>query len=193
MILLVLSWHSVQSRAGAQELTGNASVELLDATSFPLRPPDLHSPRETLRSFMINAREAIELIRKEAPPEAIRRAMRRAILCLDLSKIPLATRESIGAEKVLLLNEILDRIQLPPQEEIPGLAEVEENNLSAWIIPNTELTISRIEEGPYLDFSSSTNARSICLSAFTRWPNPYPISPALRSVLTKTFSMVLVH
>ena len=49
------------------------------------------------------------------------------MLCLDLSEFPIATRESTGIEKVMLLKEILDRIELPPPEDIPDLAAVEVN------------------------------------------------------------------
>lgn len=69
------------------------------------------------------------------------------MLCLDLSKFPLATREAIGTEKVLLLKEILDRIEIPPFEEIPDTASVTENGLTTWTIPNTELTMALVEEG----------------------------------------------
>ena len=96
-------------------------------TAYPLRPPQLESPRATLRSFIEYANEAVELWRDEAPRDSIRRAGRRATLCLDLSAFPLATREAIGIEKVLLLKEILDRVEIPPFEEIPNSTVVRGN------------------------------------------------------------------
>ncbi|MEM7227056.1 MAG: mechanosensitive ion channel family protein [Pseudomonadota bacterium] len=122
---------------------------LSELSPYPLRPPNLESPRATLQSFLINISQAIERLREEEPPHAIRRALRRALLCMDLSQIPLATREAIGTEKALLLKEILDRIELPPFDQIPDLAFVKEEGLTAWTIPNTELTLVRIEEGPH--------------------------------------------
>jgi MscS family membrane protein len=70
------------------------------------------------------------------------------MLCLDLSEFPLATREAIGTEKALLLKEILDRIEIPSFEEVPDAALVAEKGLTVWTIPNTELTMVRVEEGP---------------------------------------------
>ena len=131
----------------AQDGQQGVGVDLSDVTAYPLRPPELDSPRATLRSFIRNATEAIERWRNELPPDAIRRPLRRAMLCLNLSKFSLATREAVGTEKVLLLKEILDRIEIPPFEEIPDAALVTEQELTAWTIPNTEITISWVEEG----------------------------------------------
>ena len=117
-------------------------------TPYPLRPPQLDSPRASLRSFIEHANEAIELWRNEAPRDSLRLATRRATLCWDLFEFRRATREAIGIEKVLLLKEILDRIEIPLFEEIPDAAVVTETGLTAWTIPNTELTMVRIEEGP---------------------------------------------
>lgn len=132
----------------AQDGQQGVDVNLVDVTAYPLRPPELDSPRATLRSFIRNATEAIQRWRNELPPEAIRRPLRRAMLCLDLSLFPIATREAVGTEKVLLLKEILDRIKIPPFEEIPDAASVTEKELTAWTIPNTQITMAWVEEGP---------------------------------------------
>ena len=148
LALLLLAWPVLCAEGRAQEPAPSAVGGVAEFSPFPLRPPRLDSPRATLESFLRHATQAIERRQAEAPLEAIRRSFRRAMLCLDLSDFPLATRESTGFEKVLLLKEILDRIELPPLREIPDLAAVEQSGLTSWRLPNTELTLDRIEEGP---------------------------------------------
>ena len=47
-----------------------------------------------------------------------------------------------------LLIEILDRIEIPPEEAIPDADAVKADNLTHWTIPHTEITLIMIEEGP---------------------------------------------
>ena len=143
-----LSFIALPQESWAQGGASSNDQQSLGFTSYPLRPPQLNSPQETIKSFLTNAKEAIERFRNEEPPDAVRRALRRAMLCLDLTEFPSATRESTGTEKVLLLKEILDRIGLPPLEEIPDLAAVTAEGLTTWTVPQTELTMTRVEEGP---------------------------------------------
>ena len=135
--------ESVSAQTTERKLTG-AEVQ----SPYPLKPPELDSPRATLQSFIKYANEAISLWFDEKSGEAINRVLRRAMLCLDLSEVPIATREKTGTEKVLLLKEILDRVEVPPFEEIPDANTVERSGLKDWTIPNTELTITKLEEGP---------------------------------------------
>jgi MscS family membrane protein len=86
----------------------------------------------------------------------------------------------VGLERALLLKEVFDRIPLPPVEEMPGGTAMKaedsepatdteqtsadaETDISRWIIPGTEITIARVEEGPrqgeYL-FTPATVARA---------------------------------
>ena len=146
--LVFLVSLSPASQAWSQQLSLSADPDLVEFTPYPLRPPDLSSPRETLRSFIKNVNEAIERWRSEASRDAIRLPLRRALQCLDLTEFPLATREAVGIEKALLLKEILDRIEIPPFEDIPGSEEVREEGLTSWSLPNTELTVELITEGP---------------------------------------------
>ena len=93
----------------------------------------------------------------------------RGVSCLNLRQVPKALKKDRGYEAALMLKEILDRIDLPPLQEIPDAQaiEMEEEQekipeLVRWRIPNTEIMIARIEEGPrqgeYL-FTPETVAR----------------------------------
>ena len=115
---------------------------------FPLRPANTQSPRDTLRSFMRNTAEAVDAWRSDKPIERVTRAMIRASDTLDTEDIASLDRRGIIAIRAILLREILDRVDLPPYEEIPGRADVEESKLTRWTIPNPKIDIVRIEEGP---------------------------------------------
>jgi MscS family membrane protein len=138
----------------------------------PLKPPDTSSPRATLVSFLDNAYEAYRLVMKAhdennrasglITKDNVRqmgaeadRFLRRAARCLDLSQVPEALRSHWGREGVLFLKEIFDRIELPSFHEIPDSEAVDiaeegmrETGVYRWRVPDTEIVISRIEEGP---------------------------------------------
>jgi MscS family membrane protein len=76
--------------------------------------------------------------------------IRRAKRCLDLSQIPATLVFRVGLEGTLLLKTIFDRISLPSLESIPDSAQMAEQKLSRWRVPNTEITISQVREGPHV-------------------------------------------
>ena len=56
--------------------------------------------------------------------------------------------EDVGTESLLLLKEVLDRIEIPPFEKIPDRAAMEKKKFKKWQIPHTEITIALVEKGP---------------------------------------------
>ncbi len=144
----------------------------------PLAPPDTSSPQATLRSFIDNANKAHQILMAsykqhlQEPGFFLsdsvnqqRKQMhifaKRAKDCLDVSKVPIALRADAATERGLLLKEILDRIKLPPDAEIPDAEAVAAQDLSTWRIPNTEIDITKVESGPRSGqflFSSETVA-----------------------------------
>ncbi len=80
---------------------------------------------------------------KRENAEAATHAMGRAIDTLDLSEVAPTLHFDVGGYSVLLLKEVLDRLDLPPVNEIPGADE----GLERWTIPGTEIVIVRIKEG----------------------------------------------
>ncbi len=114
----------------------------------PLAPPDLASPRATLAYFTQQMNLAYQIQLKEGfKSSEARRYIRRAARSLDLSAVAPADRQDVGFETVLLLKEILDRLDLPPEDEIPDAAVMNLGDLAAWTIPHTEITITRQEKG----------------------------------------------
>lgn len=82
--------------------------------------------------------------------------------CLDLRELPEFRMENSAKEAAVSLKEVLDRIELPHSKQIPDLKAMtnEDGSLkNLWIIPNTEIGIVLIKQGPYQDqfqFSADT-------------------------------------
>ncbi|HID78728.1 MAG TPA: mechanosensitive ion channel, partial [Planctomycetaceae bacterium] len=126
-------------------------------TRPPLQPSDTSSPRGMLRSFVEACIELYELTKAEPSTEDIASKMlapmQRIQDCLDLTELPVDLRESVGVKSAVYLKEVLDRIPLPPEEEIPGREAVEraeqDEPLARWRIPDTRLMIVRVAEGQH--------------------------------------------
>jgi len=140
----------------------------------PLAPPDTSSPRAALETFRKHS-QAAETVSWDAAneimtsnrftwtPETYKDAhqadveIERAARTLDLTGILPAVYERKKIEAVLLLNEILDRVPVPPSDQIPG-----DDKLASWIIPGTEIRLVKMTEGPRAGdyvFSPDTIAR----------------------------------
>lgn len=122
---------------------------------YPLEAPETTSPRTTLRSFQTitqDAKPIVDKIRTSGFSGKITRNLRdlglQAMRCLDLSQVPKRLQDDVGPESVVLLAEILARIELPPYQAIPDADAMESKEISRWRIPHTEITISQVKEGP---------------------------------------------
>ena len=88
---------------------------------YPLMPPDTSNPRATMKVFLDNMNRAYQLsLAKGYKSEDVDAYLDRAALCLDLSEIAPNVVQDVGVETALLLKEIFDRIELPPDVDIPG-------------------------------------------------------------------------
>ena len=138
--LLLLSFQPARSAAESTK----------EFDPHPLRPADTSSPRDTLRSFNTSITEAMQAWRAGEPRQVILVPGHRALETFDFSQLPGRGRLAKEIETVLFLKEILDRIELPPDDEIPGAEELADKDkaLSRWTIPDTRITIAKVEEGP---------------------------------------------
>ena len=118
-----------------------------DPDLYDLRPADTSSPRDTLHSFLIDATEAINRWQKGENNRNMIQSYRRALETMDLDTTPYSDSWNIRAERLILLKEVLDRIELPPEDQIPGDDEVADGAITEWTIPDTRITIRRIELG----------------------------------------------
>ncbi len=133
-----------------------------DPDLHPLRAAATSSPRATLRGFLADSARVIEDLERGVANAATYRARARAIDALDLGATPDGDSWAVQGARMLLLADILDRLEIPPDEAIPGEADVAAEDLTSWMIPNTRIHIARVEAGPrkgeYL-FSAGTVAR----------------------------------
>jgi MscS family membrane protein len=151
------------------EAHADSAAEIAKILQNPLAPPDTSSPRATLKSFQGIMGEYGRLLKKDIHTKTGASELRdelfedKAMRCLDLRNIPKERVEDVGNDTIAILQEILDRIVLPRYKDIPDAAAVQDQKLSSWTIPYTEITIAKIKEGPLEGkwlFSSETIARS---------------------------------
>ena len=144
------------------------ATNLIASELNPLAPPDTSSPRATLQSFQSTMGDMARSLREDIHLNnegAIRRNDIQedlAARCLDISQVPRERMDDIGTESTAMLQEILDRIEIPLYEDIPDAAVVKADKLFRWTIPKTEITIARVKEGPREGewlFSPATVAR----------------------------------
>src|SRR5215469_15319304 len=130
----------------------------------PLRPVDTSSPRATLQGFvetidgmyfqfseLVNSYGASGRLYFSQEERQKQRSLLltalTAIQFLDTSRIPPVLRSTV-AERALELKEILDRIELPPFDQIPDYDAMAKASAKRWRLPNTEIDIVLIEDGP---------------------------------------------
>jgi MscS family membrane protein len=131
-------------------------VPNLEASKLhPLEAADTSSPQATFKSFQslfLKARPILDKIATSGfAPETVRALQdrrKRAIHCVDLSKVGKRLRDDAGPEAVILLAEILARIELPPFEAVPDAQAMKSEGVSHWKIPHTNITIGQVKEGP---------------------------------------------
>ena len=160
-------WICVMLLALWSPLTGVAQ------TTHPLEPQDLSSPRATLNNFLTNGDAFAYLLSEEYwdSPSRVTAARVHDLIAkqertLDLSEIPPAARTEMGRDGITYLYHVLSRIELPPEAEIPdaaAYADVGDDKPVSWTIPQTEITLVRVADGPRAGaflFSPSTVARA---------------------------------
>jgi len=139
-------------RADPPEAIGPSASPPAAATANPLAPLDTSSPRATLASFRATVDRIYAVITGEdrslrARAET-RRLIEQAFSCLDVSGIPATLLDSEGRQAIVCLKEVLDRIPLPAVAEIPDASAVKADGLKRWRLPATEITLTRIADGP---------------------------------------------
>ena len=131
-------------------LTGASSYEM-----HPLAPPDTSSPRATLKSFIDSGNMAHRIFMaagykvsgKQEKIKELNFYIERAARCLNLSQVPPTVLMDTGIDTGLYLKEVLDRIEIPPDEEIPDRNMMKKKTYKKWIIPHTEIAIGLVKEG----------------------------------------------
>jgi len=115
---------------------------------YPLRSADTSSPRDTLRTFLRDIATAVDAFQSEKPRADILRPLLRAADTIDFGEVPAVDGLADMTIEMILLREILDRVDLPKFEDIPDDKEVAQQGIGRWTIPNTKIEIAKISEGP---------------------------------------------
>lgn len=129
------------------------SVKSWASDDHPLAPPDTSSPRATINSFLDIMRQSKTLLDQDPYLESRASIQRDEQLeemteyLFDFRETPVERVEDVANYIRPLMMEILDRIDLPGEEMIPDADMVKNENLRLWMIPNTEITLIRIEDG----------------------------------------------
>lgn len=131
----------------------------------PYAQADTSSPRATLQTFLNGLEENLANDRKAFlsyinsdrlyPNEAEiqlwsenDQIFLRGLETMDLSGLPSGFVEALAVEKIVLLIEILSRIDIPPLDDVPTHEELKAASETSWLIPNTRIEIALIERGP---------------------------------------------
>jgi MscS family membrane protein len=135
------------------------------ADEYPLKPIDTSSPRSTLLGFLDQMNQSYSTgigmlnayladTRLYLTPEEIAslkdalRYQQSAQRTLDLSELPSDLSEESSRRLAVQLKEVLDRLDLPAIETIPDAKAMAQFEIKRWTLPNTEIQIQRIENGP---------------------------------------------
>jgi len=147
-------------------------------SGHPLEPLDTSSPRATLNSLLMTGDAYFRLVSNEywdTPNRAVAARLHemevKAERTLDLSEAPPAARFEMGRDGIIYLYDVLSRIELPPEADIPDAASYADSGEdktangqpASWTIPHTEITIARVTDGPRAGeflFSPQTVARA---------------------------------
>ncbi len=131
----------------------------------PVFVPDNGDPQTTVQSFQEQTRKIRDIFVQN--PEGIDGEVEddlielfaRGTYLIDVSDLPKADRFTRAHVAICQLSEVLDRIPLPPIEQVPDADAAKTQNLDYWRIPGTGIALSRIKEGPRKDewiFSKET-------------------------------------
>ena len=141
--------------------------------AHPLKPPDRSSPRAALKTFLDSGDALAAFLARDYLPSPSRAEFHRlvslgdaVVQSLDLSEVAPATRVKTGRGAAMALYDTLNRIQLPPSDEIPTADQLNPlagTNATRWVIPNTEIVLVRAPSGPRSGeflFSAETVAKA---------------------------------
>ena len=161
-------------------LTAAVTLAQTPADPHPLRPADTSSPRDTLRSFLESADELSAVYRRNGAEAATASPARtRALDTFDLGSVDLRAlrTQPLAPYPILFLHEILNRVAIPSDDEIPGDGDVANHPLDRWTIPDTRITIARVASGPRAGEYLFTAETASQLPAFYALVAQYPLRP----------------
>ncbi|MBM9519249.1 mechanosensitive ion channel [Desulforhopalus vacuolatus] len=150
LVSIILCGVPVGSLSAAQ-ISKNHDVEVVSSgasTEKQVSQPDASSPRATIESFLSDVDLVVADWQNNIYSEESSWALYRAMQLLDFTGTPDNDSMITETSRILLLKDILDRLNLSARDQIPGEKEVALENISTWTIPGTKITLSRVKDGP---------------------------------------------
>ena len=131
----------------------------------PYAQADTSSPQATLRTFLESLEQnlavdvKVTLARATSDrlyPNATEKSMEaegeqaflRGLETMDLSGLPSGFFSALAVEKLVVLAEVLARVDIPPLDDVPTHEAMKAAGETRWRIPNSPIEIARITEGP---------------------------------------------
>ena len=172
-VIMLQPGHAAEPAPARESLNATLLQEVDEdegvVAANPLNPPDMSSPFATLESFYHRGNLVVDHLHGDhwsnpTPKSAARlfKLIEPVQQMLDLSDLPPAARWELSREAMLHLTEVLARLEQESQLNAPGAHDGDELPES-WTIPNTEITLKRVEEGALKGqyvFSADTVARA---------------------------------
>ena len=72
----------------------------------------------------------------------------RGLETMDLSGLPSGFIDVLAVEKIILLVDVLSRVDIPPLEDVPTHEDMKAAGETSWRIPNTRIEIALLATGP---------------------------------------------
>ncbi len=122
---------------------------------YQLHPANTSSPRDTMVSFLKQTQRFYDLISSEnySPTERVEvfHIFGQMQDFFDLRNVAPSLRADYASASAIYLREIIDRVGLPPLEDIPDEKmmhdAIEEGFPARWQLPDMPFEIVRVEEG----------------------------------------------
>ena len=158
LLLMCMSFSAVQAQGSGDAMDGKGALRSSAAKhsrpgDSPLQPVDTSSPRATLQSFLRLTREAETAIlthrenQSRANFERITQLVDQFAQLMDFSLLRSGSRPAVRAKTVSILLDIIGRLDLPPIESVPDADAFSDSESPArWRVPDTPITIARIEQ-----------------------------------------------
>jgi len=154
VLLLHHAAAPAQESAVAPEVHASASGQPAGPNEFLLTAARTDSPRHTLASFLRLGKEleaavtAFRHTRDRVHAERIGLISDELVSLIDLSQVSVAARRETGDETLGYLLDIFGRIALPNLADVPDVSAFGAEEPANYTIPDTPLSINRIESGP---------------------------------------------
>lgn len=140
----------------AEILDELAHEEADEGTKYLLHPANTTSPRDTIISFIKLTQRFHDLISAEDydldDRVEVSNLFEHFDDFFDMRNVPPSLSKEMGAASAVYLREIIDRVGLPPLENIPGEQEmqraIKDGYPARWQLPETPFEIVLMKDGP---------------------------------------------